>query len=246
MFGCPDIRIRFIRTPGFIVGCFGCEAEVKRRALIRFGFRPGWATIVANDALHRGQSNACALEIFGPMQPLKDSEQLILILHVEADAIVANEDDALAILQEMTDPDDRVLPRSCELKSVGNKVLKYLLDEDGVALDRRQVSDLPRDRSSHGVVLQQGNDLVNDRIQRYGLKFKVVPANPRQVQQFVNKQPHALNSLFDPLHMMAGRRRHSGTKILGQHAGKAANMAQRGAPAMRRRVGERPESVGAY
>src|SRR3984957_9011722 len=151
MFGCPDVRIRFIPPTCSIGGGFGCQGEVKRRALIQFGFRPGSATMFADDALHRGQSNACALEIFGPMQPLKDAEQFVFILHVEADAIVANENDALAILQEMTDLDDRVLPRSCELKSVGNKVLKYLLDEDGIALGRRQLSDLPRDRSSRGV-----------------------------------------------------------------------------------------------
>src|SRR6202162_1126400 len=105
MLGCPKLRIRFIRASGFVgswfVGGFGCQGKVKRRAFIHFGFRPDPATMFANDALHGSQSNACAFEIFGPVQTLKDAEQLVFILHVEADPVVSYEDDALAILLEV-------------------------------------------------------------------------------------------------------------------------------------------------
>src|ERR1700676_454753 len=192
----------------------------------------------ANDPLHRGQSDARAFEVLGPMQTLKDAKQLVFVLHAEADAIVANEDDALAIFLEMTDLNDGALPRTRELKSIGDEVLKNLLDEDGIALDRRQLRNLPLHLPAFGVRLQQGDDLLNDRIQLGSVKVNGVAANARQIQKFIDEPAHAMNPVFDALQMMAGFRRHGCAKILGQHAGKAANVAQRRAQVMRYGVGE--------
>src|SRR5438046_434319 len=59
------------------------EGEEKRRALFRLGLGPDAATVPVDDALHDGQADARALKFVGPMQPLKHSEKLSGILHVE-------------------------------------------------------------------------------------------------------------------------------------------------------------------
>ena len=43
------------------------------------------------------ESDAGAFELVRAMEPLKHAEQLVHILHVEADPIVANEHDGLAV-----------------------------------------------------------------------------------------------------------------------------------------------------
>ena len=50
-----------------------------------------------DDALHNGKARAIAGEV-GAMQPVEDAEQLASELHVEADAVVANVIDCLALL----------------------------------------------------------------------------------------------------------------------------------------------------
>jgi hypothetical protein len=45
-----------------------------------------------HDALHRSQPYARALERFRGVQALEYAEQLVYVLHVEADSIIANED----------------------------------------------------------------------------------------------------------------------------------------------------------
>ena len=48
-----------------------------------------------NDAADIGQTNASAFEIRRGVQALKNPEELVRILHVEPDAIVADEKDGL-------------------------------------------------------------------------------------------------------------------------------------------------------
>ena len=55
----------------------GSEGEEKRRALIEFCLRPYPASVLVNNALHRGQANARAFELFGAMQALEDPEQFV-------------------------------------------------------------------------------------------------------------------------------------------------------------------------
>jgi len=43
------------------------------------------------DALHGCQSDARALKLVGPVQALKNSEQLVHILHIKPDAVVFDE-----------------------------------------------------------------------------------------------------------------------------------------------------------
>ena len=52
-------------------------------------YRPAMAV---NDALDGRKADPGAFEFVNPMQPLKDAEQLVGILHVETDTVVPHED----------------------------------------------------------------------------------------------------------------------------------------------------------
>ena len=63
-----------------------------------------------------------------------------------------------------------------------------------------------------------------------GLEVESVAANPRQIQQFIDQQPHAVNAIFDALQMARASGCHGGAKVLDQDSGKTANV-PRAAPA---------------
>src|SRR5437667_12841006 len=110
----------------------GPEAEIKCRAPVPFRFHPDPSTVLLNNALHRGQANARALEIFGAVKALEDAEQLIGILHAEADAIVANENGRIPVFFHLADFDDGAETGTGEFKRVSHQILKNLLDQDRV------------------------------------------------------------------------------------------------------------------
>src|SRR5436853_416569 len=60
-------------------------------------FGPGAAAVAGNDAPDVGQSDAGALELARAVEPLKHSEELVGILHVEAGAVIANKDHDLIL-----------------------------------------------------------------------------------------------------------------------------------------------------
>src|SRR6266540_4131577 len=64
------------------------EGEIERRAPPGRRLRPHAAAVAANDALDDREPHAGALVVLRPMQPLKDSEQLAGVLHVETHAVV--------------------------------------------------------------------------------------------------------------------------------------------------------------
>src|SRR5437016_13683634 len=121
----------------------GPEAEIKCRAPVQFRLHPDPATVLLNNALHRGQANARALEIFGAVKALEDAEQLIGILHAEADAIVANENGRIPVFFHLADFNDGAGAGTSELKGVSHQILKNLLDQDRIAFNKRKVRDNP-------------------------------------------------------------------------------------------------------
>src|SRR5947208_9434557 len=121
----------------------GPEAEIKCRAPVQFRFHPDPSTVLLNNSFHRGQANARALEIFGAVKALEDAEQLIGILHAEADAIVANENGRIPVFFHLADFDDGAETGTGEFKRVSHQILKNLLDQDRVAFNKRKVRDNP-------------------------------------------------------------------------------------------------------
>ena len=100
------------------------------RALVQFSLRPDSASMFLHDALHRRQADARAFKILRTMQSLEDPKQFVDILHVEADAVVADREHRLPIVRvfRLTDLNDRGISGAGKLKGVGEEVLKDLLD----------------------------------------------------------------------------------------------------------------------
>ena len=69
------------------------QGEIEGRALANFTLGPDAPTVAVNNALYRGQADACSGEFFFPVQTLKGAEELIGVGHIEACAIVAHNED---------------------------------------------------------------------------------------------------------------------------------------------------------
>src|SRR5437868_13922703 len=88
------------------------KGKEKRRAPIQLGLRPNAATVLLDDARGSGQPDAGSFEIFRAMQSLKGAEELVSVLHAEANPVVAYRDDDFALLPLLLDCDDGLRARS--------------------------------------------------------------------------------------------------------------------------------------
>ena len=61
-------------------------------ALVQFGLGPDLAAMAENDPLYCGQADARPGKLTGPVQPLERREQFFRMRHVEARAVVADEE----------------------------------------------------------------------------------------------------------------------------------------------------------
>lgn len=66
------------------------------RAAVNLRFGPNESSVAANDALHRGQTDANARELGRAVQALKRSEQRTGVCHIETRAVVAHARNGLA------------------------------------------------------------------------------------------------------------------------------------------------------
>jgi hypothetical protein len=73
-----------------------------------------------NNALHRGQANACTLKLIGFMQTLKDSKQFVGIFHVETHAVIANKNCGLVILVRAADLNVGLRSGAGKLEGIGD------------------------------------------------------------------------------------------------------------------------------
>src|SRR5579863_10107032 len=119
------------------------ENEEKRCSLVDRRLGPNSATVPLNDALHDRQANSSALEIAGLVQALKNSEKLFRVLHLEADPVVANKYNALAVLHGLSDLDHSVLLPAGVLHSIREQIHEYLFHQSWIAFRAEQVSHLP-------------------------------------------------------------------------------------------------------
>ena len=74
----------------------GAQGEEEGRALAGPAFGPDAAAVAGDHALHGGEADARALELGGVVQALEGAEELVGVGHVEARAVVADEEDGLA------------------------------------------------------------------------------------------------------------------------------------------------------
>src|SRR4051794_20543130 len=82
------------------------KRKIKGRPSIRFSLGPGAAAVAVNDPAHVRQADARALKLRRAMEPLKDTEKLAGVFHVEADAVVLHEHDDFRLGTLAADLDD--------------------------------------------------------------------------------------------------------------------------------------------
>src|SRR5215468_9376022 len=83
--------------------------DEESRACIHQPFGPHLPTVAMDDPLHGGEADSGAFESIGPVETLEDAEELVDVSHVEADAVVPDEQrHCLVLLVQTTDLDLRV------------------------------------------------------------------------------------------------------------------------------------------
>src|SRR6266478_3340461 len=128
-----------VKKTSLFVGLIFCsKGEIKGGPLADGPFGPDGPAVSSHNSFYRRQSDACAFEVLGPMQPLKNAEQFVGILHVEADSIVSDKDSRATVFVERADLDDRPIAREGVLDGVGQQIGKDLSHQTRIALDCRQ------------------------------------------------------------------------------------------------------------
>src|SRR5882724_1229299 len=97
--------------------------------------------MASDDALHGGEADAGAFELAGRVEPLKDTEQLRGVSHVETGSVVSNEENLLAVLPRGAQLDARLLSLARELPRVAEQVFEHHAEKPAVAVAREFLSD---------------------------------------------------------------------------------------------------------
>src|SRR5688572_22934071 len=102
----------------FDVGLRKRQGEIHGRALADLAVSPDLAAVAPHDAIHRGEPDPGALELFRRVQSLERSEQLVRIAHVETGAVVAHEERGSLAALVATDLDTGCVALARELPGV--------------------------------------------------------------------------------------------------------------------------------
>ena len=194
--------------------------------------------VLVEDALYGRQPNPGALEVLGAMQPLEHAEQLVGVLHAEADAVVADEDHRMRRWFSID-------PTSITARERGRVYL--------TALESRLVKTTSISAGSHStngsgwicqsmsrpstVALQRRGDALDDRRQAGDLEPDVLPPEPREVQEVVHEQPHLACAVAHAAQIVARLLGQLGAVLVDQQFGEARRCAgaARGGRARRNR-----------
>jgi hypothetical protein len=170
-----------------------------------------------DDAADGGQADAGAFEFVVPVQALEHPEQLAGIAHVEADAVVPNEDVLRALGDADADLDHRVRSRTRVLHGVVDQVGEYLQHQIGIAGYRRQRRQPPLDDAFTALLPHLIDRALDQLVERGDLATHLHVADPGQCQQSVDQRAHLASAARDLVEMdqrLACRRR---TPVVSQH-----------------------------
>src|SRR3989304_8476123 len=118
------------------------NCKIKRCTLIHFPLRPHSAPMSANNALDNRKPNACSFKFLNTMQPLKDTEQFIDILHIKTDTVVFDIVEVFIGFNPAVHFNNSILFASCEFYGVGQKISKNLANHRTVATSDRKCVNL--------------------------------------------------------------------------------------------------------
>ena len=204
--------------------------------------RPQPAAVQADDLLHRGQADAAALELVRLVQALEGQEQLAGIAHVEAGAVVAHEDHALAFLLAPADLDPRrpILMRAGgEFPGVADQVFQHHTQQAGVALDDHAGLDHRCHRPRRLPLGERGQHRAGQRAQVHRHRLDPAARDARQVEQVVDDVAHAQAGAADALQVLQRLAVFATGAALRHQAGEAVDAAQRPAQVVRDGIAER-------
>src|SRR5439155_6637748 len=110
------------------------QRKKERGTPIHDGFGPNASSMPADDALHICQTNAGALELLRLVQALENAKKFARILHIEADSVIANEDDLFHVALWLTANFNlRARTRSAVFQGVGDQVHHHLPQQRGIS-----------------------------------------------------------------------------------------------------------------
>src|SRR4051794_28833505 len=116
-------------APSFLA--FG-QREGKSRALADGALGLERAAVAIDDALGQRQPDPRTFEIFLPVQPLEHLEQLAGVGHVEAEAIVLDGVDDIAVALHAADADPRRRHAAAVFDGVVDQIVERLPDQAGI------------------------------------------------------------------------------------------------------------------
>src|SRR6185437_16512039 len=118
------------------------KGEVERRAATGLALCPDPATVPLDDSAHDREADSGALEFLGAVQALKDAEEPLGALRIEARAVVSNRVKPAAFGPLRTvDGNERLLAAAGELQRVGDEVHPDLAQQRQIGLRVRKAPD---------------------------------------------------------------------------------------------------------
>ncbi len=192
-----------------------------------------------DDLAANGQSDAGSLVFLAAMQPLEQSEYLLGVFFIEADAIVRDLYGAQSILRlgarhppvarfehSAHDADDGSLARALELQRVAYEILEKLPHLRRVRRHDRKRADLhprPRLLDAH---LQIDHYLTHDPFQIGWLKWLRPARDSRQGQQILDERLHPAGSAVHPAQIIEPRLAQLRRALFAQPVPKRLNLPQ--------------------
>lgn len=203
--------------------------------MVGFGFGPDTAVVAFGDAFDEGQADAVAIEVGFFLEFLKNLEKFVGVLHVEADAVVANPIDLSAVLLGGAEFEDGRVLTFGEFKGVGDELFPGEVELREVGLGRRKFGEFDLDVLFFG---KGGEDVAGQLGHVDGRFLDGLFANAMEGEQVLDEAAHDLSVVEDVLEEALAFFVDLGAVIFGEDAAEAFDGAKRSAEIVGDRVGK--------
>ncbi len=192
-----------------------------------------------DDPPHIGQADAGPLELLGAVQALKHAEQLVDVPHVEADAVVADEEHRFTRLAPAANRDFRFGARAGVLDRVGDQVAKDEPEHDRIALYLGQLPDVPGDGAAADLRRDIAPGLLHQFLHRDRGAAHHRASHPGKSQQVIHQGSRVPGRFPDGVQVTPIGFIQVGSGTFLQHLREAVEVAQWRAQVVGDGVGER-------
>ena len=158
---------------------------------------PDPAAVPRHDAMRNRKSHARAGIIGVRVQPLKHAEQLVGVLHIEADAVVAYRIDDLRVCPLRLDSDVGRFDATGVLDGVIDEIQPDQVQQRAIAIDRRQCAGLDVRRHPRAARKRIADDLPDHCVHVDGFELQRLTTDAGKFQQIVDELRHAVAGVAD-------------------------------------------------